>query len=401
MNSSASFTSIANPISNKKMYRVGAWCIPIILMAALIQNYSEIQSVMSGEALKLYQVQGPIIVRALKDLTYISIIIAILLHSVQKKLQPISIGMFIIFAISIFLSVRSIEEHDLLTAAIGIRWITPLLIFMFARFWVLDFEGEKSIYWIYAALLICFSLQVYQLFNMPPVYGTIFGFSARTPGIFLAPNSASFFGCACAAYIHVFSRGRFAHLLLSTVLASLITALAQSGTGAVVCVALLLHTFFARSPAVVLTFLALAIPATFANLDAILGRDSFVELSGGGRIERFQEIVQQSAFEFNNFGYYTNAANLADKNPQFRFAVDSLWASIIGNYGLFSLFIIVTFFFFLKKNFSGMKFIFYFSPLLVFFMFSFTTIVFEAYPMNILLILAIWGARKLSIEQWS
>lgn len=376
--------------------RVGAWCVPLIMLFALFQNYYDLQAVMAGESLKLYQAQGPLIIRALKDVSYFLIAIAIVFHAYREHKNPFGVTFFAVLTICLSLAIVSIGEHDALTAALGLRWAAPLILFIMMKDWARDFDGRKAMPWIYGGMLVCLTLQIYQLFNMPPVYGTIFGLSARTPGIFLAPNTASFFGCACAAFIHVYSRNSFRHSMAASLLAVAISALAQSGTGVVVCFALLLQSFFARAQALVVLAMVLIVPAIFANLDTLLSRDGFVELSGGGRIDRFWEIVQDSAFAFNNFGYYTNAAGLADEASQFRKAVDSLVASMIGNFGLTLVFVLVTLFLFIYRNFHGATLKLVFSPIIVFVIFAFTTIIFEAYPMNILLGLAFWGTRNLS-----
>lgn len=376
--------------------RTGAWCVPLLMLFAFFQNYYDLQAVMAGESLKLYQAEGPIFIRALKDLSYFLIAIAVILHAYRERVNPFGVSFFATLTICLSLAIISSGEHDPLTAALGLRWAAPLILFIMMKEWSRGFDGRKAMPWIYGGMLVCLTLQIYQLFNMPPVYGTIFGLSARTPGIFLAPNTASFFGCACAAFIHVYSRNSFGHSVVASLLAVAISALAQSGTGVVVCFALLLQSFFARAQALVVLALVLVVPAIFANLDKLLSRDGFVELSGGGRIDRFWEIAQDSAFSLNNFGFYTNAAGLADEASQFRKAVDSLVASMIGNFGLTLVLVLVILFLFIYRNFRGVTLKLVFSPMMVFVIFAFTTIIFEAYPMNLLLGLAFWGTRNLS-----
>jgi hypothetical protein len=376
--------------------RVGGWVVPLLLIVALFQNYYDIVSVMNGGVLKLYKIEGPVWIRFTKDVTYIFIIVSILYYAFRTRTKAFGFVFCSVFLICVMLALISSQMDDPLTAVIGLRWATPLLIFLIAVCWSQDFDGAKAIPWAYTGMLICLGLQFYQLFYMPPVYGTIFGLSARTPGIFLAPNSASFFGCALAAFIHVYSRTAFKHLLISSIIAFAISALAQSGTGIVVCFALLMQTFFSRLQLVLFVAVGISIPMIFSNLDRVLNRDDFVEISGGGRIDRLNDIIQESAFSFDNFGFYTNAANLADENSEYRVAVDSLVASMIGNFGITFLAIIVLLGLFIFKNFRDVNLKIVFSPLIVFTMFSFTTIIFEAYPMNIVLVLALWGAVKMS-----
>lgn len=398
LSSSGNFQNKASALARNKLYRVGIWVVPLLIVSAMFQNYFDLQSVMSGESLKLYQAQGPLAIRALKDTTYIFIILA-LIYFIYTSGSNVSITFLLIFTVSLCLFALSIGKHNLITAALGLRWITPLLIFMLMKDWVRHFDGRAVIGWVYGGMLICAGLQIYQLFNMPPIYGTIFGLSARTPGIFLAPNTASFFGCTCAAFIITFSGGNFWHKVASASLAFFISSLAQSGTGVVVSAFLILHIFFARSQALLFIAAGLAMLWVIPNLDILLSRDGFTELSGGGRVDRFSEIVSESAFSLNNFGFYTNAANLADAMSQYRRAVDSLIASFIGNFGATTAFVLAAFIFFIMENFKGTKFSNVVPILSVFVVFSFSTIVFEAYPMNILIALSFWGAKNLSLDK--
>ena len=378
---------------------VGYWVVPLLLVFALFQNYSDIQSVMSGESLKLYQVQGSLAIRAMKDISYLFIIIALFYYNFKEKSASISMSFTLLLGLSIILAAISIGKHDLLTAVLGLRWVTPLLIFILLKDWALRYQGARAIPWVFAGMLICVGVQIYQLFNMPPVYGTIFGLSARTPGIFLAPNSASFFGCACAAFISVYSGGRFKYNASAGALAFMISALAQSGTGIVVSLFLLLQIFLRRSQVVLFGAIGVAMIWVAPNLDTLLSRDRFTELSGGGRIDRFTEIVSEAAFSLNNFGFYTNAANLADELPQYRKAVDSLIASFVGNFGATTALALAIVILFIFQYFKSIKFSTVSATLVVFVIFSFTTIIFEAYPMNILLALSFWGARNMSIAR--
>lgn len=364
----------------------------------MFQNYFDLQSIMSGESLKLYEAQGPLILRASKDITYLFIIIALLYYSYNNEQRDIGYSFSLLLIICLILFVVSAGKHDWLTAALGLRWITPLLIFMLMKDWVRKYDGFRGVAWVYAGMLICVGVQIYQLFNMPPVFGTIFGLSARTPGFFLAPNTASFFGCTCAVFVSVFGRGNFKHKAAGAVIAFAISALAQSGTGIVVSAFLLLHVFLARSQAILFFAVGLAFLWILPNLDALLSRDGFTALSGGGRIDRFNEIVSESAFSLNNFGYYTNAANLADSMSQYRKAVDSLIASFIGNFGALTALVVTIITLFVFQNFKGTKIENISSTLFVFSVFAFSTIIFEAYPMNIILALSFWGARNISLQ---
>ena len=384
--------------SQVKLTSVGWWVVPILIISALFQNYYDLESVMSGEFLKLNQAQGPIAIRAMKDFSYIVIFTAALTYISRNMQIHFGIPFMFMVILCIVLFFLSLQNHGLLTAGLGLRWALPLLIFMALKDWSWRFDGDRALKWIYAGLLICLLAQIYQLFNMPPIYGTIFGLSARTPGIFLAPNTTSFFGCSCAAFLMVFGKGNAKHTVAGGVLAVVISMLAQSGTGIVVSAFLLLHSFLTRSPAISLMAGGLAMSVILPNLDRFLSRDGVAEISGGGRLERLSEISAEAAFTINNFGFYTNAINLANEAGKYRLAVDSLVASFIGNFGITAVLALLLLTIFCVKEFKGVRFEVLLPPLMVFSVFSLTTIVFEAYPMNILLAISFWGVRNAAFE---
>lgn len=399
MNQQNDKKKLANSNTISDISKYSYLIVPMIIAFSLFQNYADLESIMAGETLKLYEYKSSIFVKALKDFSYIILSMVILLHSYRHKSNPFTFYFIFIFFLCLFLSFVSSQNHNVFTAILGFRWVTPLLLFMLMKHWSKSFNGKKAIPWVFIGMIGCLILQIYQLFFMPPIFGVIFGLSARTPGFFLAPNSAGFFGCACAVFIAVYSNNSVRYTLWSALIATAINALAQSGSGVLASIFLILQIIFARFQSM---FLVLGISIAvliYPMLDSILQRDGFSDLSGGGRIERLIEIWSESAFQINNFGYYTNAANLADELSQYRKAVDSLIASFIGNFGAVTLLVLITIGLFLVNHYKYVPLKYVSSPLLIFLIYAVSTIIFEAYPMNILLALTFWGARNIYLRE--
>lgn len=373
---------------------VGSWLVPLLLIVGVFQNYYDLESIMWGEGLVLYRSQGPILLKSLKDVTYVITVIAILAFGLKTGRNPVNKIVVAISAICFFLFLASLYNNDIITAAIGLRWAMPLVIFLIAGDWMRHFRGERSVKFLFVGMGVCLAIQVYQLFYMPPVFGQVFGLSARTPGFFIAPNTTGFFGCAAAAFVMVYTSQRFLPSLMAALLALAIAGLAQSGAGIIVAMLLLARAALYRAPIIFWSTAIIVGLIVIPNLNSIMMRDGFIEDSGGGRISILLEIVRESAFSVTNFGYYTNASRLAAETGKYTIAVDSLVASWIGNFGLLAPVVLILLVLFVKREMSDISFTRVVAPLTVFVLFSLSTITFEAYPMNILLVLALWGARK-------
>lgn len=110
----------------------------------------------------------------------------------------------------------------------------------------------------------------------------------------------------------------------------------------------------------------------------------------------FLGIFERSYDKVSNFGVYTNAANLQSDSPEHAVAADSLVASFLGNLGPMSLVVMACVFSAVNRSLavaalrgkiSGAM-----PLIIVFTAFSFTTIVFEAFPMNLILPIGFWMA---------
>lgn len=375
--------------------RTGAWIFPAMLAATLAQSYYDLDAILSGESLALHTYEGPIVLKLGKDLIYLALLGLVAAHARRVGRSPLRDFSVLIFFLVALLAIVSAAVNGLAIAAIGVRWALPFLLFFLVRDWAAAIDARSASRWLLAGLVVCIAAQIYQIFNMPPVFGEVLpGIPARTPGIFIVPNSAAFFGCASAAAVMVF-RHREHGIRGAAVLGALvISALAQSGTGLIAATGLGLWWLSSRMPAMFWPVAIVTGAMTLLNLDRLTQREDYVELSGGGRLAVLADVADRTALSASNFGVFTNAANLRSDNPQDAVAVDSLVASWIGNFGVLSLAMLVLLVLFVAYRMREVDWARAAPCVITFALFSFTSIVFEAFPMNLLLVVGMWAARR-------
>lgn len=369
-----------------------------ILTATLMQSYFDVLSILSGNLLNLTTYEGPLILKIGKDLVYFSILMAIVHHAWEHDYRIVhgqSLAIFLIVAILVTLSAHF---NGIFVAGIGLRWFFPFLLFLLMSRWIQRTDREAAAALLVLGAVLCLAAQVVQLFMMPPVFGEVLpGVPARVPGIFIAPNSTAFFGCATASLVAALTGVRHRAFKASLVLSVVITALSQSGTGVVVNLVLLLWMLCREDLS---RFAGVSVPLillVFVNLNLITGRDNYVEVSGGERVQVLAKIFFEASYEASNFGSYTNAANLRSANPEEARAVDSLIASWIGNFGVFSLPVAVLAISLFVLQTRGLNRRAVYPSLFVGLLFAPTTIIFEAFPMNLFIAFGLWvGAYRVS-----
>lgn len=373
------------------------WFFPAMLMAAVLQNFHDLSLLFSEGSLSLFRYDGPILFKVLKDALYIAVFFAIYYRARQTGKSPLTNYSAILIALILFMVAMSMLDNGLVVGLIGLRWIFPFILFLLMGEWSDMVDTAAAVPWIVLGLVGCLAVQGYQLVYMPPVFGEVFpGVPARTPGFFVAPNSAAFFACVSAACVMVFGTSKFKLKVLAVGLALMVSALAQSGTGIVAAVLLGLRLMCGQHRVVfwVITICALAL--ALPSLDTLTMRDDYVQLSGGGRVDAFLDIARDSAFSVARFGLYSNTANLLSAIPEDQMAPDSLLASWVGNFGLFAVFASLLSALFIAFRMRSVDWTKAMPCVLVFGIFSMTTIVFEAFPMNMYLAIGIWSARRLA-----
>lgn len=376
-------------------YNRGWWLFPAMLMVAVLQNFHDLSLLFSEQSLSLFRYDGPIIYKVLKDVVYVLVFAAILYRAQKTGRGPLTDYSGALIALILCMVTLSMLDNGFVAGLIGLRWIFPFMLFLLMGDWSEVLDTAAAVPWILLGLAGSLAVQVFQLFCMPPVFGEIFpGVPGRTPGFFVAPNSTAFFACVSAACVMVFAPSKLKLRMLAVGLALMVSVLAQSGTGMVAAVLLGLRLMCGRRRYVfwiiTLCTFALALP----NLDFLTMREDYVELSGGGRLDAFLDIARDSAFSITRFGLYTNTANLQSANPEDQLAPDSLLASWVGNFGLFAALAAVLCALFIRYRMRSVDWSQAMPCVLVFGIFSMTTIVFESFPMNLYLALGIWSARR-------
>lgn len=274
--------------------------------------------------------------------------------------------------------------NEMAITASGLRWIIPILVPVFIfRALSQDFLNSFSKY-IYYLLLLHLFVQILQMFFAVSWYGTsAFGLNLRNPGLFLIPNTGAFF-TVVSLYTSLFitdytnSKKNFI-VLISTVS----VFLTLSGTGFVVFIFVLIF-YFSRKEMIKWYLLILPFGIIFIYFFIIFlsaRDDKYVETSGGTRLTIFVENFMKSDVISSNFGFGTNTAVMLGKGE----IMDSTFASLIVNLGYFGFFAVLSILFILISYsiISGNKSLFVFF--VVFALFSFTTIISEVYPVNLIM----------------
>lgn len=322
----------------------------------------------------------PIGVKLLKDVIGLFIILLFFFKFICLGVNRVALSLFIAitgFSIcSVFATLYS-AGPDLI---FGLRWSLFALLSVAAFELARDINTSLTFRVLIAIFFLHFFIQLIQFFYGITWYGVIGGLSIRNPGLFLIPNTAGMF----SAFILIFclehaKRGWRRFCLLAVTLISI--ALTTSGAGlGFAFIAILIHLLSRRR---YLYFSAtLFLLAVFAvNIDQIIMRDGFTELSGGGRFNIFINSTSDSSIIADSYGSATNTAVLMGSG----FIADSTITSILVNLGyapLVASIIIFSFFAFravAHKNTAAL------STLMLLFTFSLVTILPEAFPAPLLI----------------
>ncbi len=360
-------------------------------------NLYEILGFLSGTLVSQTEVLTHYYLKITKDFVMISIVILLFINHFNKKISVSYLGILSFFLTVILASVtNTIMNLNQDYLVYGLRLIYPAFILLFGiNFFEEDiFDRRNSIILIIIFLIHLLSQSI-QLFSGATWFGLIGAYSARNPGIFLIPNTGAFFSITCLFYFLYFDKyyryKNYFLILILVILSSVSVILTGSGTGIIAFLFLLIIKFlpnrllFSAFP--ISTFILVIVRPL---LDFIRG-DDYVEISGGTRVEIFsnllENILKRTDLFSSSFGYFTNTAYLMGESD---YIMDSTFAALLGNLGLLPFMI-----------FSGMMIFLIFrsamnhdrrklSFLILVLLFSLTTIIFEAYPMNMLL--AIMGS---------
>lgn len=351
--------------------------IIILICLTLIFNLQEYASYLGLTAITN---KVSIIYKIGKDLGFLLIIFIAIVGSIySKKIPRITPPFYVLFLSIIGLSLLN---GNLMLSVAGYRWILPIFLIL-AIYPYIDLDFIKNLTKVlYYLMIVQVTLQILQMFFMPPIAGTNFlGLSARNTGFFVYPGPTGLFANVCLCFFEAFKKFRF-----STLLVIISVILSMSSTGAFILFTLLFfikfyHKRYFKLLCLLLPFFLFFI---FINLDTITGRSKGdTMISGGTRFEILLESITNATLISTQFGTATNTA--VSMKLEDAFIADSTYISLITNFGfigfsiiLFML-ILAIFYAFFKKKLDLILF------LIVFGLGSISIITFEFFPINLLM----------------
>jgi hypothetical protein len=327
-----------------------------------------------------------------KDILILLSILVGVVHGYWRD-STVSIGSMALLSLTIVTSVVfSVPYMPLEAFAAGFRWLLPFAFYLTLGRLREDFLARISRV-LQSLLGMGLALQVYQLLFMAGYYGeTLSGLSVRNPGFYLFPSSMAGFSMATLYFTTKFERSRRRQVLVYFgVLLSV--GLAASGTG-VVSLALFTISLLGKREHLALRILA-AVGigvCTLLILPTLTSRQDII-MSLQGRVDIVLDQFNYSNIAFSrSFGAGTNTLfgliylrpELSDKVPML--IMDSMVSSSLLNAGLIFL-ILAVYEIFVRsmraRRGSNLLFLCTFLP------FYTTTVLFELFPVNILMFLAL------------
>ncbi len=328
------------------------------------------------------------LIKVVKDfLLFLCVILGLL--SIRNRQIKISMYSFFLMFMSIVISIYlSIHTVSLLGIGAGIRWLLPFFLFFFIKKFEISFYIRLTLI-LELILLLGITLQGYQLFYMERLYGlSSFGLSLRNPGFYLIPSSMAAFAMVTLFFVMHFEISLFRKKLFY-ILSLYSVLLSASGTGLISFILITFAIFFRKDKIIIYSLAGIIFTIIiYIFLPSVSGRDD-IWTSMYGRIDIFFENISYLNILFSDrFGSATNTfvslrPDLLDAGGSV--IADSMISASVINVGL--LFTILFFYeFFFRPVFRfGNYFYLYFA---VFAPFYFSVVIFELFPINILMFIA-------------
>ena len=329
----------------------------------------------------------PVYIKIIKDLGFVLMILIGFVGIL--KLRSISkVGFLSLLYIILILSTAFLYKNNLLLFLAGIRWLMPIVLMIF----IIPYINQNLLSRIAKILVFLFIFhfifQIIQLFFAGGWFGlNALGLSARNPGMFFIPSTSAFFTILVLFftmfYLQNSSLRKF--VFIFSPISLLLTA---SGSGVAVYIVimslyLLKLKYFKLLPLLSLVLFLIII----YTIEDITGRVGLLEESFGVRIKIFFDVINDSKIFSQSLGFGTSTGYLIANEYGLDFnmtSTDSTYSSIIVNLGLVSFFIVILILLlsliiaWLNNNKEILIFI------MIYGLFSATTSILEAYPMNLL-----------------
>lgn len=367
----------------------------LILLALLLTpifSFYEVLALITGTLTSQTEALTPIYIKVMKDV-FFALIILLSIFKILRKMMVNKYVIFFLFLASIIvcnICLTLISGGNYMMVLAGIRWSIPILL-PFFLIGIVNGEFMRKIDKMLIFLFFLhFVLQIYQLFTMQFWFGAnVLGLAARTPGIFMIPNTAAFFTVLCWFFFNYygnFTRRQMAFIHIWTGISVLLT---MSGAGIIVYILLLfISAIDRRHLKIALFFSPMIIVLLLLVITSISGRtEDYIERSGGARLQIFVDELTNANLLTDSFGIGTNtgvlfaSSNMGSSGGKI---VDSTYASMIANTGLlgFAFFIGVALLWLYNAMRINRQYTYSFT--IIFGLFGATTIIFEAYPINLL-----------------
>ena len=331
-------------------------------------------------------------IKFIKDFIFFLLIFIYLLTIISNNkritLNKWYLSFFFLLFSSFFTTILTGGEIYMIIA--GLRWAIPLIVLLAILKYVDDGLQHKIARVLIYLFVFAFVLQIIEFVFMPHFWGTnILGFNKRNPGFFYNNNTMAFYAILVFYYSLFFEQNKIFKIVIYMLLPFSVL-MTSSGTGVIVLSVMYLYIGYRKiKNAYLKNIVAMTSIGLFALalllLPLITGRsDILTSIRIRGEIFldhlNFDHILVS-----DQFGSATNSGLLLqyqihDEGKNGFFIADSTWTSIMVNISILGLILFGVMLFIIKNNSTE-----YYTFLLVFGLFPTTTIVFEAYPMNLLL----------------
>lgn len=362
----------------------------IILIAFILTPIFTIQesiALIFGGIVSQNEALTSVYIKLLKDFMFILLILLSILGSSYSG-KILRINIFLMLYIIFLVFIAYMFKNDFMIFFAGIRWLIPFILMLVLIPYITRELIIKVSYIGFYLFIFHFLIQFFQLFFAGGWFGlNTLGLSARNPGIFFIPSTSAFF-TILILFLNMYYMDNPKIKRIIFILSPISIFLTASGTGIVVYIVTSSLYLLKRKYILALPILGIFLFfIVLLTLEDITGRKDFIELSFGVRVGIFLELLQNSELFSSNFGYATNTGILMSSLSGVKnnaFVADSTYSSILGNLGLFTFILVISFIFtslflaWLQKDKEKLTFIFIYS------LFSATTIIFEVYPANLL-----------------
>jgi len=286
--------------------------------------------------------------------------------------------------------------NNYLNTLAGIRWILPVLLcFLIIR--QIDQKNMKSIINILVKLLVVHVLfqLVQNLYYTTALASTtgassIFGVVGRPGGLFYNPNSGAIFSCLVYYYLSNYDCVSRKQLYIYKILCIISIIFTASATGMLILLSLITINFIYghRLQKLLFIFLPFVMIFSLVNIGFLSGRGvGLIEESLGRRANLLYSAVSEMSLIPLNFGSATSTAfTLSNMGVNIEtIAADSTVTAILVNFGLWGLIVLLFIYVYplyvSLKNYDKKG----ISLTVLFLLTSMTGMVFEFFPVNLLL----------------